>query len=47
VELSGETYTEEPLKSQDGVAALALSRRKLPGKNGETPGNIWKIVEYI
>jgi len=43
VELSGETYTEEPLKSQDGVAALALSRRKL----AKMERYVWKKGEPI
>eukprot|EP00435_Cladocopium_sp_Y103_P049476 s143_g14.t4 len=43
VELSGETYTEEPLKSQDGVAALALSRRKF----AKMERYVWKKGEPI
>eukprot|EP00434_Breviolum_minutum_P028831 symbB.v1.2.025501.t2/scaffold2452.1/size150514/2 len=41
--VSGETYTEEPLKSQDGLAALALSRRKL----AKMEKYIWKKGEPI
>ena len=48
VALSGESYTEAPLKSQDGLAALALSRRKWPGKNGEKTGEMDGIMmEYM